>query len=194
MAKISLKNISPGKKYKMIIKAKTSTGDTYSFPAIDFVVPEACVAARSAKGLSIQKVYNPRRLLIAIPEQIMQNLIWKDDVRDVVHIVYRTAGTREDALDNSRFYLIKTTEAISVSSPITMTSINSSNKTDFTNSIWSSGHPRVFQIKLNTKNFYSFQYAVARYTKNSDGTWTGKWLQSSKKLWKILSPQTVWGS
>lgn len=197
MSKISIKGLKPGKKYKMVISAETDIGDIQSFPSIDFIVPDAPVAA-SVEKLSIKeesyqitdnitkKTITKKRLLIYIPNNIISNLIWKDTVRDVVHIVYRTANTKDLALDKSRQYLIGAA-TVAGDVPKTMT---------FSENTWTYGHPKIFKFNdVSSSKYYSFQFMIARYIKNTDGTWTGAWIQPFQSdIDKMCSQAVKWGS
>ena len=189
MAKISLSGLVPGKKYKIIIEADTGDYLIDAFQAIDFVVPKAPPHAKTSK-LKIKKgnylaqqggktVKKPQ-LSLTIPQDIISNLIFKEDVRDIVHIVYRSAANQSN-ITGIRKYLNGTT--FNISSP----------KAIVTSGAWAKGHPKSFTIKIKGTNYYSFQFVIARYIKDSNGTWNGFWLQGNT-LKDIISQQAEWGS
>lgn len=47
MAEVSFRNLVPGKRYKIVVKANTLLGTLTAFPSIDFIVPEAPPRARN---------------------------------------------------------------------------------------------------------------------------------------------------
>lgn len=189
MSKLDIKKLEAGKRYRLVIEAETNMGKITNLPSIEFTVPEAAPLAKSNK-LSIQKVTvtvakaTKNKLYLTIPENIISNLIWKDDVRDVVHIVYRSAED-SDSLPSTLKYLLNDTTV----------SFGTVPTVDFTLSTWTSGHPNTFTKLLATTdtNYYSFQFVIARYIKDSSGTWSKKyWLNPGKSLKQIISQQTGW--
>lgn len=190
MSKLDIKKLEAGKRYRMVIEAETNMGSITNLPSIEFVVPEAAPLARSNK-LSIQKIsitegkVAKNKIFLTIPENIISNLVWKDDVRDVVHIVYRS-GTDSDNLTSSLKYLVDDTS-------VSFTTVPTVN---FSLTTWANGHPNTFAKTLaatDTK-YYSFQFVVARYI-DSSGGWTSPaayWLHPGKSLKQIISQQSGW--
>lgn len=191
MSKLDIKKLEAGKRYRMVIEAETNMGDITNLPSIEFIVPEAAPLARSNK-LSIQKVsitenkVAKNKLFLTIPENIISNLIWKNDVRDIVHIIYRS-GVDSESLTSSVKYLIGD-GSVSYGTVPSVT-FNDSD----TSNIWRNGHPNTFtKLLLGTdKKYYSFQFVVARYV-NISGSWTGYWLHPGKSLKQIISQQSGW--
>lgn len=181
MAKFLLRGLTPGKKYKMIIEADNNYFTADSFPAIDFIVPQAPVRANT-KSLDVSDVVNKttleRTVTIKIPEDVTSNLIWNESVRDVVYILYRTAANKNKALSAERKYIRTQTVFDFLTVP------------DIPN--WTMGQPRVTTWKLPNKEYYSFQFIIARYIKDENGAWATKfWLQGNK-LNNVLSKQASW--
>lgn len=188
MPKIGLNGLIPGAKYRMIIEPEFIDGTTASASSIEFTVPKAPPHAKNTKLKINRTTYDAKvgtktvkrpKLLISIPEDIMNGLIWNDTVRDIVYIVYRQGTDRSKANVAARKYL--NGDSFNFSTIPTIPT-------------WTSGQIRTFGIKVKDTNYYSFQFIIARYIKDSSGNWTTKfWLQGSK-LNDILSQQSVWGS
>lgn len=187
MANFSINNLTPGKKYRMVIEAVTAEGTLEIPKSVEFTVPEACPHAKNY-ALQVQKktyqvkndagkMVTKTRLYFKIPPAIMKNIIWKDDVRDVVWIVFRVADTKAD-LTSTRTYLIGNGElSNTVPTP------------DFASDPWLNGHPAVFYKNINPTRYFTFQFIVARYI--YDGTnWNGYWLHGNK-VDNAISKQVV---
>lgn len=191
MANFSFKGLTPGKKYRMVIEANTVDGLVQVPRSIEFTTPEACSHASNyslqVKKSTFQvkndagKMVTKTRLYFKIPKDIMSNIVWKDDVRDVVWIVYRVADTKDD-LTSDRKYLVGN-GTVSFTVP-TM------DDTAFNAAPWTDGHPAVFSKNINPTKYFTFQFVVARYVK-TESTWNGYWLHKGNKLEKILSKQVV---
>lgn len=189
MAKISIKGLVPGKRYRMVIEPKFSDETTTDGNAsVVFTVPKAPPLAKKTRLKIDKTTYNAKvggktvkrpKLLISIPEDIIDNLIWNDSVRDIVYVVYRRGDDKSKANIATRRYLNGEPFVIGTVPDIPA---------------WTSGQVRTFGIKVADTNYYSFQFVIARYIKDSSGSWTTKfWLQGNK-LNDILSQQSVWGS
>lgn len=175
----------------MIISAETVDGTVNLPRSVEFTVPEACPHARNyalqIKKTTFQvkntnnKMVTKTRLYFKIPPAIMNNLVWKQDVKDVVWIVYRDSDNKE-GLGNTRKYLIGNGDVSFSSLP----AFNPSSAP------WTNGHPAVFFKNINPARYFTFQFIVARYVL-IDGTWQGYWLHSGNKLDKIISRQVTFG-
>ena len=194
MAKFGIRNLVPGKKYKMVIEAKGVESNMDSFSAIDVVIPQAPRHASKYKLTMKQGSYKVKptgstkfvkkpQLTLIIPDDIYNNLMWTDTVRDAVHIVYRTAATRKNAKGKIQKYLDNNAVELSRSSVPDIK----------TTGVWEKAHPKASTIKVKDNNFYSFQFVIARYIKDSSGNWSNKfWLQGYTES-QILSQEVVWG-
>lgn len=191
MSKIDLKKLEAGKRYRLVIEADTNMNPITNLPSIEFVVPEAAPLAKSIKP-AIQKVSytsagkTKSRLWITIPESVMSNLIWKDDVRDVVHVVYRSAADSES--------LPSTVKYLSNDASVSFSTVPS--PPSFSTGSFQYGHPNAFSKNVEDNLFYSFQFVIARYV-NTSADWTTYnkyWLNPGKNIKDILSQQSTWGS
>lgn len=284
MAKIDIKGLIPGKKYRMVIEANTDSYTVDNLPSIEFVVPKAPTHAKNYK-LKVQqgtydykkdatsKVVKKPKLTLTIPSEVYDDLIWKDDVRDIVYILYRTAANKKIALRQNRKtlatgflmaqsdisvpYFTPTKIEVSGTSPktvtitvpshylladnyiyidgitnsgisalngtkqkitaITSTTVTFTTTASITNSVgpthyatglgtlgewsiyrplWLTSHPKSYTIKVKDTNYYSFEFVIARYVKDSYGNWSnGVWLQGTPGAGfkNIISKETPWG-
>jgi hypothetical protein len=191
MANLSLRNLIPGKKYRMVIEADTADGNIKMPYSVEFTVPEACPHARNfalqIKKTTFQvkntngKMVTKTRLYFKIPPQIMKNLIWKSDVKDVVWIVYRSADSKEN-LTSDRKYLVGNGTFSFGTIPTFNPSV----------APWTGSHPAVFYKNIDPKNYLTFQFVVARYV-NINGSWQGYWLHNGRNSDEVLSRQVAFG-
>lgn len=190
MANFSFRGLIPGKRYRMVIEAVTVDGNIQMPKSIEFTVPEACPHARNyaleVKKTTFQiknssgKMEKKTRLFFKIPKPILNNLVWKDDVKDVVWIVYRVANNK-DAITEQRKYLVGNGNVSIATVP---------SAPDFTSDSWKNGHPAVFFKNINPSKYFTFQFAVVRYIKTG-ATWNGYWLHGNNKLENVLSRQVI---
>lgn len=188
MGKIALDRLVPGKKYRMVIEGEFQDGNINASPAIEFTVPKAPPLAKRTKLKIDKTTYNAKiggktvkkpKLLITIPEDITSNLIWNDTVRDIAYVIYRQGADKSKTNVAPIKYLNGNLFAIG-----TVPDIPS----------WTNGQVKTFGIKVKDTNYYSFQFVIARYIKDSSGNWSTKfWLQGNR-LNDIVSQQSVWGS
>lgn len=195
MAKFGIRNLVPGKKYKMVIQANGVESNMDSFSAVDIVIPPAPRHASKYKLKIVQGSYRIKpagstkfvkkpKLTLTIPDDIYNNLMWTDTVRDAVHIVYRTAANKKNTKGKIEKYLDNNSVNFQYSSVPALK----------TTGVWADFHPKATSIKVKDNNYYSFQFVIARYIKDSSGNWSNKfWLQGNTE-YEILSQEAVWGS
>lgn len=186
MANIKIQGLEPGKKYRMVIEAETANGTVTSLPSVAFSVPKAPDMPSTPPAVKITKKTTPRektvKLSIKIPPTILKSLMWTDTVRDVAHIVYRSADNSKD-ISGARKYVL--TDATLGNTPRAMTFSSGT--------VWYNIHPGACTIKALKGKKYSFQIVIARYIKSGD-TWTGTWLNSKAPIEDRLSPEAIWSS
>lgn len=126
---------------------------------------------------------------IRTPKAILNNLVWNDTVRDVVHIVYRKAKKKSNISGKRRYLLFKDGDVnliIDGNDPIQI------GENGFTWDDFPKGMPPVTSKQINDELYYSFEFIIARYIKKEDGTWKGYWIERNTPFAKRLSKPRGW--
>jgi hypothetical protein len=185
MPNFSIKGLIPGKKYRMVVQAKTVDGDIDMPRSIEFTVPKASAHAREfAMDSTIVKKTTKTEVkaqcTLKIPPKVLNNLIWEEDVRDIVIPVFRYSTTK----NMSSIPLKSFINSIEVNSVPSAPAYISSSK-----------HPAVFKRTfLKSKGFFSFRFLVVRYIRVStvpNDVWEGQWLHSGSDISQRLSKETI---
>lgn len=195
MPKFSYENLVPGSKYKLIIVPETSYGVLDVFPAIEFVVPTAPLDAKlyapTVKKINAKpQVAGKTKLRVSLPTDLMKQLSWSDTVRDIAHLVY-VSGVNQNNIKSDYRYVVFGDTLSSTESPITMTATGVE-KTSFEHAMWESGHPKVYHIWAKNNKYYKFQFVIARYILQDDGSWSGDWIKPNSKLKNRISDYADW--
>lgn len=130
---------------------------------------------------------------IRIPKIIMENLVWNDTVRDVVHIIYRKAKNKANISGKRRYVFYKDGDLDLIVDPLKpiQDGSNGFNLEDFTD-----GMPPVFKKEINDEKYYSFEFIVARYIRRKEDDtytpWKGYWIERDTPFAKRISRPTGW--
>jgi hypothetical protein len=185
MANFSIKGLIPGKKYRMVIQANTVDGNIDMPRSVEFTVPKAPAHAREfAMDSTIVKKTTKTEVkaqcTLKIPPKVLNNLVWEEDVRDIVIPVFRYSTTKNMSTSDLKSFIN--------SSTIVFGSVPSAPAY-----ISATKHPAVFKRTfLRNKGFFSFRFLLVRYVK-VDSVWVGYWLSSGNTLQAILSKETIIG-